>query len=61
MMKTKQHNDPIDPTRVAYAEKKELNYHDQSDRVPTVMKIRQDNNMIDRIDVVNVKNKTKMS
>lgn len=40
MVKTKQHNDPIDPIGAAYAEKKELNCHDQSDRVPTVMKIR---------------------
>ena len=41
--------------------KSKLNYKDLFDRVQSVMKTRQDNNMIDRTDVVYAKNEIDLS
>lgn len=40
-----------DPTSAVYTEKK-MSYHNRSNRVWSMIKTRQDNNVIDRIDLV---------
>lgn len=59
-MKTRHDNDVTDRTSVVYVEKK-LSYGDLLDRVRSVTKIRQNNDMIDHIGAVHSQNDTELS
>lgn len=58
-MKTRQDKDVTDCIVVVYA-KSRLNYRDLLDCVQSMMKIKQDNNMIDYIGMVYIETKTKL-
>lgn len=59
MMKTRLDNDVSDCKGLVYAKPK-LNYRDLFDRVCSVMKIRQDNNLTDHIGAIYIENNTKL-